>query len=98
MGCSIYTVSWSFLSVAAVTATFMVTFASVRMMSGSISTATSSASGSTGTPIASAIGPIEITKLIDPGRLTDPTLITSATAMPAASTAGVNSTPASVAT
>ena len=48
----------------AVTATSIVTFPSVRITSGSISTATSSASGSTGTPIAIAIGPIAVMKLI----------------------------------
>jgi len=61
----------------------MVTLPSVRIRSGSISTATSSASGSTGTPMAWAIGPIETTKLIDPGRLTADRLMRLATRMPA---------------
>ena len=51
-----------------------------------------------GTPIANAIGPIEVTKLIEPGRLTDPMVVTSATASPAIKTPGVSSTPVSLAT
>src|SRR6187431_2536170 len=80
-----------------VTAVSIVTLPTVRIRSGSISTATSKASGPTGTPIASAIGPIEVTKLTAPGRLTEPTVVTSATAAPAAIVAGVSGTPVSVA-
>ena len=47
-------------STAAATDTSIVTLPTVRMISGSTSTATSSASGPTGTPIASAIGPIAL--------------------------------------
>jgi len=47
-----------------------------------ISTATNKASGSIGTPIASAIGPMETTKLIDPGKLTEPIEMITATRIP----------------
>src|SRR5690606_37163276 len=80
-------------STVAVTATSIVTLASVRTISGIISTATSSASGSTGTPIASAIGPIEVTKLIVPGSLTVPIAIISAVAAPAAMLVAVSAVP-----
>ena len=76
----------------------MVTLPTVRMMSGSISTATSSARGPMGTPMAKAIGPIDVTKLIEPGRLTDPIVVSKATAAPAAIVVGVNGTPKSFAT
>ena len=55
-------------STVAVTATSIVTLPSVRTMSGSISTATSRASGPIGTPMASAIGPVEVTKLMRSGQ------------------------------
>ena len=70
----------------------------VRMMSGSTSTATSSASGPTGTPMAMAIGPIAVTKLIAPGSETEPIVVASATSTPVASMSGVSSMPASLAT
>ena len=54
-------------------------------MSGSISTATSSASGSIGTPIAMAIGPTETTKLSVPGSDTELSDTRNATSTPAAS-------------
>ncbi len=57
------------------------------MMSGSISTATSSASGASGTPIALAIGPTEITKLIVPGSETELSDTRKATNTPAISAA-----------
>ena len=57
---------------AVVTATSIVTFPTVRKMSGIISTATSSASGVIGMPSAMAMGAIELMKLTSPGRLTAP--------------------------
>ena len=77
----------------AVTATSIVTLPRVRIRSGSISTATSSPSGATGTPIAIAIGPTETTKLIVPGRLTELSETRKATSTPAAKASGLSSTP-----
>src|SRR3546814_5890686 len=54
-----------------VAATAPITLPIVRKMSGKVSTATSSPKGATGTPIDTAIGAIEVTKLIEPGRLTE---------------------------
>ena len=76
----------------------MVTFPIVRIMSGNISTATNRASGSIGTPIANAIGPIETTKLIEPGRLTEPMLIITPTKIPMTISDHDTSMPASDAT
>src|SRR3546814_210171 len=50
-----------------VAVTSPITLPIVRKMSGKVSTATSSPKGATGTPIDTAIGAIEVTKLIEPG-------------------------------
>ena len=55
-------------------------------------------SGARGTPIAIAMGPIEVMKLTALGRLTDPIVVIIATAAPAAIVAGVSSTPERAAT
>src|SRR3546814_4334543 len=65
-----------------VAATSPITLPIVRKMSGKVSTATSSPKGATGTPIDTAIGAIEVTKLIEPGRLTEESEAAIETARP----------------
>ena len=67
-------------------------------MSGIVSTAMRIARGAIGTPIASAIGATEVTKLNWPGRLTVPKVVVAATATPAASASGVRPMPSQCAT
>src|SRR3546814_7186961 len=73
-----------------VAVTSPITLPIVRKMSGKVSTATSSPKGATGTPIDTAIGAIEVTKLIEPGRLTDESAAAIATARPIAISQGVS--------
>ena len=67
------------------------------MMSGSISTATSKASGPIGTPMATAMGAMEVTKLIDPGNDGAPRVVSVAAATPATSMPGARERAAAVA-
>src|SRR3546814_14582054 len=78
-----------------VAVTSPITLPIVRKMSGKVSTATSSPKGATGTPIDTAIGAIEVTKLLEPGRLTDDSAAASATARPHAISHALASQPTS---
>ena len=68
---------------ALVAATSIVTLPTVRTRSGIISTATSKARGSIGTPIATQMGVMDVRKLTCPGKLTEPIVVIAATAAPA---------------
>src|SRR3546814_19172371 len=81
-----------------VAVTSPITLPIVRKMSGKVSTATSSPKGATGTPIDTASGAIEVTKLIEPGRLPDESAAAIATARPIAISHGGRSMPPSQAT
>src|SRR6185437_2845111 len=71
-----------------VTVRSAVTLPSVANTSGSVSTASIRPSGASGTPIACATGRLVAMKVTWPGRPTEPRLITTASAAPAASCAG----------
>ena len=76
-------VSWRATTV--VTARSPVTLPAVRKASGIGSSASISATGSSGSPIASSTGTCDATNVIWPGRLTDPSAMTIATSAPAPS-------------
>src|SRR5690606_28749446 len=69
------------------------TLPTVANTSGMVSTASSSPSGPTGSPIAAVTGRLVAMKLTCPGRPTEPMLISTASPAPVASWAGVSSMP-----